>query len=361
LLSLSLSLFAFGCGKGNKAAAAPELPPSDPRAISKMAQAVEAAKQPNGRARAIDLFKEAVKVDDKLWEARYDLGVLHADAGNLADAEKELAAAQELAPNAEDVAVALAEVRRRRGDAAGAVEALEGFVKQHPDARVAGLTYVAALRESGALDRALEASHRLLIKHSSDADALSELALSHLSLDEVDTAELLINEARKANPKSARAERTAGLIALKKGDDAEAFRHFSKASELDPGDTTARLNIGTVLLQAGVYERAREQFDAVAEADPDDVAALLGLAAARRGLAKRDDAAAFVEVEKLLKRVLDKEPNNLAARFNLAVLYADYLKRPAEARPLFERFLGDAPKNHPGRPEAERFLSAHKR
>jgi tetratricopeptide (TPR) repeat protein len=220
---------------------------------------------------------------------------------------------------------------------------------------------VAALRESGAVDRALEACHRVLIKHSADADALSELALSHLSRDEVDTAELLINEARKANPNNARAERTAGLIALKKGDDAEAFRHFSKASELDPSDTTARLNTGTVLLQAGVYEKAREQFGAVTEADPDDVAALLGLAAARRGLAKRDDTAAFAEVEKLLKRVLGKEPNNLPATFNLAVLYADYMKRPSEARPLFERFLSDAPKNHPGRREAERFLSANKR
>ena len=362
--ALCVALVAFvalGCGKGNKAAAAPELPPSDPRAISKMAQGVEAAKRPNGRARAIELLKEAVKVDDKLWEARYDLGVLHADAGNLAAAETELAAARELAPNAEDVAVALSEVRRRRGDAAGAVEALEGFVKQHPDARVAGLSYVAALRESGALDRALEASHRYLIKHSSDADALSELALSHLSLGELDTAELLINEARKANPNNARAERTAGLIALKKGDDAEAFRHFSRASELDPSDTTARLNIGTVLLEAGVYEKAKEQFSAVTEHDPDDIAALIGLAAARRGLAKRDDSAAFGEVEKLLKRVLDREPNNLPATFNLAVLYADYLKRPAEARPLFERFLADAPKNHPRRGEAERFLSSHKR
>jgi tetratricopeptide (TPR) repeat protein len=350
-----------GCGASRRAGKAPELPPSDPRAISKMAQGVEAAKTPNGRSRAIELLEQAVKVDGKLWEARYDLGVLHAEAGNLAAAERELAFAQELAPNAEDVAVALAEVRRRQGDAAGAVLALEAFVKAHPKARVAGLALVGALRESGAVDRAIEQSHRLLLQRARDADALSELALSHLSKGELDTAELLIGEARKADPGSARAERTAGLIALQKGDDAEAFRHFSKASELDPNDITARLNIGTVLLQAGVYDRAKQQFESVTEAAPDDVAGLLGLAAARRGLAKRDDAAAFAEVEKLLKRALEKQPNNLSASFNLAVLYADYLKRPADARPLFERFLAEAPKNHSGRAEAERFLSAQKR
>ena len=48
-------------------------------AISKMAQGVEAAKAANGRQRAIELLEEAVKVDDKLLEARYDLGVLHVD------------------------------------------------------------------------------------------------------------------------------------------------------------------------------------------------------------------------------------------------------------------------------------------
>ena len=349
------------CGASRRAERAPELPPSDPQAISKMAQGVEAAKTTNGRARAIALLQEAVKVDGKLWEARYDLGVLHAEAGQLSAAERELSAALSLAPNAEDVAVALAEVRRRQGDAAGAVLALDPFVKAHPKALVAGLALIAALRESGAVDRAIAQAHGVLIQHSRNPDALSELALSHLSKGEADTAELLIGEAIKADPKSARAERTAGLIALEKGDDSEAFRHFSKASELDPNDITARLNIGTVLLQAGVYERAKQQFENVTEAAPDDVAALLGLAAARRGLAKRDDLTAFVEVERLLKRALEKEPNNLAAGFNLAVLYADYLKRPLDARPLFERFLAEAPKGHPGRAEAERFLSAQKR
>ena len=59
------------------------------------------------------------------------------------------AQAQKLAPNAEDVAVALAEVRRRQGDADGAIDALQPFVKQNPEAKVATLALVAALREGG--------------------------------------------------------------------------------------------------------------------------------------------------------------------------------------------------------------------
>jgi Tfp pilus assembly protein PilF len=346
------------CGGGRKAAEAPTLPPANPAAVSKMAQGVEAAKQSDGKQRAIGLFEEAVKADARLWEAHYNLGVLYADAGNLAAAEHSLDQAQKLAPNAEDVAIALAEVRRRRRDPASAIEALSAFVKEHPDAALAPIALMTALREGGKVDAAIELAHRVLVKRSRDPFVLAELALSHLEKEEIDTAEILVQEALKADAKSAVAERTAGLVALKKGDDALAFQHFAKATDLDPNDTTARLNIGTVLLQAGVYDRAAQQFRAVHEAEPDDVAATLGLAAARRGQHKKDDAAALAEVEKLLKEVLDKQPSNLAATFNLAVLYADYMKRPSEASALFRRFLDDAPKSHPARAEAEKWLSA---
>jgi tetratricopeptide (TPR) repeat protein len=156
------------------------------------------------------------------------------------------------------------------------------------------------------------------------------------------------------------AERTAGLISLKRGDDAVAFRHFQRAGELDPEDTTARLNIGTVLLRAGVHDRAATELRAVVEADPEDTDAAIALAAALRGKAKRDNSAGFAESERLLRGVLEREPKNISALFNLAVLYADYMKRPSDAERLFKKFLSAAPDKHPSRAEAERFLSAKK-
>jgi cytochrome c-type biogenesis protein CcmH/NrfG len=82
------------------------------------------------------------------------------------------------------------------------------------------------------------------------------------------------------------------------------------------------------------------------------------LAAARRGQGKRDEQAPFLEAEKLIKGVLEREPKNLDATYNLAVLYADFLKRPAEALPLYQRFLDQAPRSHPARPEADRAVAA---
>jgi len=113
-----------------------------------------------------------------------------------------------------------------------------------------------------------------------------------------------------------------------------------------------------VLLEAGIYDKAAAEFRTAFEAEPENSAAALGLAAARRAQGKRDESGPFLEAEKLIKGVLDREPNNVEATFNLAVLYADFLKRPGEAAPLFQRFLDQAPKNHPARSDAEKALAA---
>jgi cytochrome c-type biogenesis protein CcmH/NrfG len=60
----------------------------------------------------------------------------------------------------------------------------------------------------------------------------------------------------------------------------------------------------------------------------------------------------------LLEKALDRDPHNIAALFNLGVLFADFYKRPADGAPYFKRFLSDAPSDHPMRPDAEKYLSA---
>ncbi len=356
-------LAALGLGACGGAAAvqkAPDLPPANPQAVNKMMQAVAAAKESDGVDRAIKLLREAIKTDPRLWEAEYDLGLLLVRTGDLTASEKHLAKAFDLAPNAEDVAVALAEVRRRLGNAKGAAEVLEPFVRANPKALTARIALVSALRESGRVDEAIVQAREVLVRRSDDPNALAELAMSHLARGEIDTAQLLAEEALKQSEGSAIAERTAGMVALKRGDDAIAFQHFAKASQLDPKDTTARLNTGTVLLQAGVYDRAGEQFQAVLEIKPNDVLAKLGLAAALRGVGTREKSGPWTEAEKLLEDVLAKEPNNFAAAFNLAVLYADFMQRPAEAKVHYENFLDNSPSDHPRRADAQKALAGMK-
>ena len=362
-LAFALAFSVAACGGKGKATTpqgpqtATALPPANPLAVAKMVQGVVASREPTGRTRAIGLLKEAVQMDPSLWEAKYDLGVVLAGAGDLAGAEDQLKAAAKLAKDAPEVATALAEVRRRRGEHKDAADGLEDFVKDHPAFLEPRTLYVASLRDSGQVEKAIKEAREVLVRKPGDASALAELALCHLARGERDTAALLARQALDANPHSAVAERATGLILLQQGDDAQAFQAFAKASQEDPRDTTARLNMGTVLLRAGAYAKASEQFRAILNVSPDDTSAQVGLAAALRGEADpKTGAAKLEEARQLLDKVLDKDPHHVSALFNAGVLYADFLKKPADAKGYFSRFLSDAPNDHPARAEAERYL-----
>jgi tetratricopeptide (TPR) repeat protein len=175
----------------------------------------------------------------------------------------------------------------------------------------------------------------------------------------VDVAELLIQEALEVEPHSAVVERAAGLIALRRGEDALAFAHFARATELDPTDTAAGLNTATVLLQAGVYDRAEKHFRAVLAVEPDADAAKLGLAAALRGQGSRDKPGPFEAAETLLKAILSVTPRHWAAAHNLAVLYSESMDRPADATALYNDFLSSAPAEHPARAKAQKWVNDH--
>jgi Flp pilus assembly protein TadD len=344
-------------GAAPKSAATVALPPANPQAVGKMVQGVQAAKD-GQRDRALSLLREAVSLDANLWEARYDLGALLANAGDLAGSEEALAMAAKLSPDSQELAVALAEVRRRRGEQKQAAEGLEDFVRDHPNAVEVRTLYVASLRESGQIDKAIAEAREVLVRKPADASALAELSLSHLAKGEKEAAALLAKQALDSSPNSAVAHRATGLLDLANGDDAEAFAEFRKAAEADPHDTTSRLNMGVVLLHAGAYAKAEEQYREILKVSGDDTDAQVGLAAALRGGGDAAHPQKLEEARALLEKVLSNDPHDTNALFNLGVLYADFLKRPGDAAPLFKRFLSDAPNDSPLRGDAEKYVSA---
>ncbi len=362
LACISATLLALaGCAGSKATAPRPEAParvaPANPMAVGNMIEGVRAAKE-GQRDRAESSLRAAIQADATLWEARYDLGIVLAGAGDLAGAEDALAPAAKLAPEEQDVAVALAEVRRRRGEHRLAAEGLTDFVRSHPGAVDARTLYVAALRDSGQVDKAISQAREVLLRKPGDATALAELALSHLARGEKEAAELLAKQALEAGPASAVTHRTMGLLDLSKGEDAAALTEFRKASQADPRDTTSRLNMGVVLLRAGAYAKAEEQYREILKVSPDDQGAQVGLAAALRGEADVAHPRRLDEARALLEAVLARDAHDTNALFNLGVLLADFMKKPSQSSPYFERFLSDAPGDHPLRAEAEKYLAA---
>jgi Flp pilus assembly protein TadD len=129
-LGRALLVFAaLGCGGSAVQQQAPTVPPARKEAVGKMMRAVDSAAHAKGQPQAIDLLKQASAEDPGHWEARYDLGVLYAHAGQLGPARQELERAHALAPNAEDVVAALGEVLRRSDEPAAAADVLGRFVQ----------------------------------------------------------------------------------------------------------------------------------------------------------------------------------------------------------------------------------------
>ncbi len=355
-----LVLALMGCGgavSGARKPFATESSPANPRAVQRMVEAVAASKDPARTAQTIALFREAIELDSSLWEARFDLGVVLASNGDLPGAEDQLVRALDRARDREDVAVALAEVRRRRGAMQAAAAGLEEFVVSHAEATLARSLLVVTLRDSGQHGQAIAQAREVLARKPGDAGALAELGLAHLAKGEREAAQLLAKQALDVNPTCAAGHRLAGLIELDAGNDSIAFQSFARASREDPSDTTSRLNMGAVLLRAGAFAKSIDQYRAVLAVAPDDATAEVGLAAALRGASGGKNRKMLEEAKAVLERLLVREHHSLAGNFDMAVLCSEALKDPILARRHFERFLDDAPRSHPARAEAERLMA----
>ncbi len=124
IVALALLLISACGGAGEPEVR--ELPPADPRAAQKYLQASKllAGPKTTDERRAAALLQEALTIDPNLWEAHYNLGVLHRRRGELKQALKEFAAAHEIQPGAAAPLLALAAVHYAMGDAGEAAEIL---------------------------------------------------------------------------------------------------------------------------------------------------------------------------------------------------------------------------------------------
>lgn len=158
-----------------------------------------------------------------------------------------------------------------------------------------------------------------------------------------------------------------GLRARERGDARQAAAYFSEAVAQNPSDPSAQANLGLMLLDAGRTNEAVAALRQAADLAPDDPRPLEFLAAVAAAAgqwpravehlnvaARRDPrsprvltALAAAELETtgpqrartLLEQALGLAPNYSPALYNLAILHRDWLASPAEARPLFQRYV----------------------
>ncbi|HYE95725.1 MAG TPA: tetratricopeptide repeat protein [Rubricoccaceae bacterium] len=226
----------------------------------------------------IALARRGLDAGAERADARVALGRALAGLDSLAEAELQLEEAARLAPADARAAYWLGWVRLRRGNAPGAVEALQRAVENQPrftEARVKlAEALVAAGRPVEAVAEYEEAVRRDPVRHP---EAWNNL----------------------------------GFLLLQRGDFTGARRALTQAIALDPRLVEARANLGAVALAEGQLEDAAAQLQAALRADPSYVPALGNLGVVRQRQGRNGEA------RRLFERVLALSPGDPQAAAHL--------------------------------------------
>ncbi len=159
------------------------------------------------------------------------------------------------------------------------------------------------------------------------------LATSYLAIGKDSVAEFVVRRGLDRSKDDPRLLNLMGLVLQRKRLFDEARMWYDKAVKGDPGFVPALVNRATLAAQNFELPAAEADLMAALSRDPLHVDALIALGIVQKKQGNAQGAKAS------FTRAVDTDPDNPYARFNLAVLLADDLKKPDEALRLFHEVL----------------------
>ena len=199
-----------------------------------------------------------------------------------------------LAPDSEADRISLATLYLMAGQDRRAVETLRDYSLSRPNsAKVWRLLATAYLRQEE-YTAAKDCAAKALRAGPRDAAGVHVLAMAHLGLQDVASAERLFRESLKLEPNSVDSNFQLGLLYTKQhANPEEAIRLLKKARALQPRMAGIHTALGSALLQSGKPEVAARSLETAMELAPDDAETYYVAADAYRrlGLDRKAEAA----------------------------------------------------------------------
>lgn len=176
-----------------------------------------------------------------------------------------------LAPDSEADRISLATLYLMAGQDRRAVETLRDYSHSRPNsARIWRLLATAYLRQED-YTAAKDCAAKALRAGPRDAAGVHVLAMAHLGLQDVASAERLFRESLKLKPNSVDSNFQLGLLYTKQHTNPEeAIRLLKKARALQPRMAGIHTALGSALLQSGKPEEAARSLETAMELAPDD-------------------------------------------------------------------------------------------
>lgn len=238
-------------------------------------------------ADAMEMYRQTLEVDPKLFAAHLNLGLLLLNDGQPAPAAEELQRAAELDPN-------------------------------HYRAQ---LYAAVALERSGQADKALEHYRRAAALDSQQEEPRRAILALLVEKDDIAGAEAVLEELRALAPGDPSLARLQGDLRLRQGKREEALAAYEEYLQAQPGDPAVHLQVGRLYRELGKPEEALRHFTA---AEPNSAAPGSSDPSGRLSLVERADTLAALkrwnEAIPLYHEALTGDPAN--AELHAALGYA---------------------------------------
>ena len=117
------------------------------------------------------------------------------------------------------------------------------------------------------------------------------------------------------------------------GESMGQIRQFMDRVAADPEDVEALVGLGNSFLMMRAWERALVPLEKANELNPGDLIVLKGI-----GIAHFNNEN-FVAASAAYDEILEIDPNDTLALFNLGVIFKYYFEKPDQARTYFEKVL----------------------
>jgi len=210
---------------------------------------------------AIQLLKEALKIEDKYPIAHNNLGNALKEQGEIDSAIKHYNNAIELDPGYADAHYNLGNTLREKGLQLPAIEHLRKAIESKPDHAQAHNNLGNILKERGDITEAIASYKAAISSHPDFADA--QINLGNTLLEQGCTRDAIdyYQKGLEINPRLTTARIDLGVALMSEGKVEEALSSLREAIELNPDNADAHWNYSLALLLKGDYKNGWESYE----------------------------------------------------------------------------------------------------
>lgn len=300
----------------------------------------------------LEAYRAALAEVPNIPGVAFNMGLCYMALGQFDQAEGIFEAARSANPDDVQPVLALGRLHRLRGSEDRALQLYLDFSATHPADLEIHTNIATIYRLRREFDKALVHIREILLRDPAHPGAFNNLGLLYMAQGQLRLARMVTVNGIEAQ-QNVKKKPDAGLynnlalIYMEMGDMGRATANFRQAHRIDPRMVSTNMNLGHIAIKNRNYEAAKTHYGLVLNQEPNNREATLGLALALTHGGTAQDALVHYQT------ILERNPNDAVALFNMGVLYFDFLKKQEESHAAFERFLrmnyADATRNQMAR------------